>query len=100
MINFEGSQIIWNKKQNRPATGDEIYSLIAMQFLLINFSTRSEDGKAWLDLADPAEKEFEIRHAAQHGAHPTGGTLPALKPLSAPEVNLIEKFFSVPPTSG
>ena len=39
-------------------------------------------------------------HAAQHSAHPTGGTLPALKPLPTPEANLIEKFFSVPPISG
>jgi hypothetical protein len=39
-------------------------------------------------------------HATQHSAHPTGGTPPALKPLHTPEVNLIEKFFSVPPTSG
>lgn len=61
MINFEGAQVIWNISENRPANGDELANLINKGWLLMNFITRANDGKVWIDLADKAEDDFEIR---------------------------------------
>jgi len=61
MINFECAQVIWNVTQNRPATGDELASLINKGWLLMNFVSRSDSGEVWIDLDDIAESKYEIR---------------------------------------
>lgn len=61
MINFEGAQVIWNISENRPANGDELANLINKGWLVMNFVCRANDGKVWIDLADKAEDEYQIR---------------------------------------
>ena len=61
MINFEGAQVIWNISENRPATGDELATLINKGWLLMNFVSRSDSGEVWIDLDDIAEGKYEIR---------------------------------------
>lgn len=61
MINFEGAQVIWNISENRPASGDELANLINKGWLVMNFVCRANDGKVWIDLADKAEDEYQIR---------------------------------------
>lgn len=61
MINFEGAQVVWNRSENRPANGDELANLINKGWLLMNFVCRANDGKVWIDLADKAEDDYEIR---------------------------------------
>jgi hypothetical protein len=51
-------------------------------------------------LHNPQNKTACKLHAAEQSVQPTGGTLPVFQPLSTPDVFIIEKFFSVPPTSG
>ena len=64
MINIEGAQVIWNISEDRPANGDELSNLISGGWLFMNFATRNNDGKIWIDLADKAEDEFEIRQTS------------------------------------
>lgn len=61
MINFEGAQVIWNISENRPVNGDELANLINKGWLVMNFVCRANDGKVWIDLADKAEDEYQIR---------------------------------------
>ena len=62
MINFEGAQVIWNISEKRPATGDELATLINKGWLLMNFVSRSDSGEVWIDLDDIAEGKYEIRN--------------------------------------
>ena len=61
MINFESAQVIWNISENRPANGDELANLINKGWLIMNYVCRANDGKVWIDLADKAEDEYQIR---------------------------------------
>ena len=77
MINFEGAQVIWNISENRPANGDELANLINKGWLVMNFVCRANDGKVWIDLADKAEDEYQIRQGLTLPA-PDGGGFCAL----------------------
>ncbi len=61
MINFENAQVVWNISEHRPANGDELANLINKGWLVMNFVCRANDGKVWIDLADKAEDEYQIR---------------------------------------
>ncbi len=99
MINFEGAQVIWNISENRPANGDELANLINKGWLLMNFITRANDGKVWIDLADKAEDDFEIRRGLTQRTPDLWDSAPS-QALSTPEADTPAGHLSTPPTSG
>lgn len=57
------AQIIWNKKENRPATGSEIKKLEEDEDLIFNYysTDKNNTGLIWADLTVIGERVFELR---------------------------------------
>jgi hypothetical protein len=60
MINTKNAQVVRNISMCRPANGGELANLVNKGWLLMNYASRNNDGRVWIDLTDKAEEEFEI----------------------------------------
>ena len=57
------AKVVWHRKEDRPATFEEIKQLEEDKDLVINYynSKRTNTGLVWVDLTDKAERTFELR---------------------------------------